>query len=141
MSPEGAPPVQGAPATAENWQEPPFNRWAYWHIREILPTYLVSRGAGPARGLPASAATADLLGIGLTRIDGSAGTVGAVFEDTFTDAYVVLKDGELVSEWYGPEGAPDRAHALMSVSKSVVGCVAAVLIERGQLDADHEITD
>ena len=138
---EGAPQVQGAPATAENWQEPPFNRWAYWHIREILPTYLVSRGAGPARGLPASAATADLLGIGLTRIDGSAGTVGAVFEDTFTDAYVVLKDGELVSEWYGPEGAPDRPHALMSVSKSVVGCVAAVLIERGQLDADHEITD
>ena len=141
MPPEGAPQVQGAPATAENWQDPPFNRWAYWHIREILPTYLVSRGAGPARGLPASAATADLLGIGLTRIDGSAGTVGAVFEDTFTDAYVVLKDGELVSEWYGPEGAPDRPHALMSVSKSVVGCVAAVLIERGQLDADHEITD
>ena len=138
---EGAPQVQGAPATAENWQEPPFNRWAYWHIREILPTYLVSRGAGPARGLSASATTADLLGIGLTRIDGSAGTVGEVFEDTFTDAYVVLKDGELVSEWYGPEGAPDRRHALMSVSKSVVGCVAAVLIERGQLDADHEITD
>ncbi len=141
MSPEGAPQVQGARATAENWQEPPFNRWAYWHIREILPTYLVSRGAGPARALPASAATADLLGIGLTRIDGSAGTVGAVFEDTFTDAYVVLKDGELVSEWYGPGGAPDRPHALMSVSKSVVGCVAAVLIERGQLDPDHEITD
>jgi CubicO group peptidase (beta-lactamase class C family) len=141
MSPDGAPQVQGAPATADNWQEPPFNRWAYWHIREILPTYLVSRGAGPARGLPAAAAAADLPGISLTRVDGSAGTVGAVFEDTFTDAYVVLQDGELVSEWYGPEGAPDRRHALMSVSKSVVGCVAAVLIERGQLDPGQEITD
>jgi CubicO group peptidase (beta-lactamase class C family) len=31
-------------------------------------------------------------------------------------------------------------HALMSVSKSVVGCVAAVLIDRGRLDADREIT-
>ena len=28
----------------------------------------------------------------------------------------------------------------MSVSKSVVGCVAAVLIDRGQLDPDAEIT-
>ena len=50
MSPEGGPQVQGAQATAGNWQDPPFNRWAYWHVREILPTYLVSRGAGPPRG-------------------------------------------------------------------------------------------
>ncbi|MGH3184263.1 MAG: serine hydrolase domain-containing protein, partial [Streptosporangiaceae bacterium] len=70
-----------------------------------------------------------------------AGTVGEVLEDTFTDAYLVLQDGELVTEWYGPPGAPGRAHALMSVSKSVLGCVAAVLIDRGQLDPDRKITD
>ena len=52
----------------------------------------------------------------------------------------MLQDGELVTEWYGPLGAGDRPHALMSVSKSVVGCVAAVLIDRGQLDPDREIT-
>ena len=67
--------------------------------------------------------------------------MGEVLADTFTDAYLVLQDGELVTEWYGPLGAPDRPHALMSVSKSVVGCVAAVLIDRGQLDPDREITD
>ena len=77
----------------------------------------------------------------MTRADRSAGTVGEVLADTFTDAYLVLQDGELVTEWYGPLGAPDRVHALMSVSKSVVGCVAAVLIDRGQLDPDREITD
>ncbi|HEX9515043.1 MAG TPA: serine hydrolase [Streptosporangiaceae bacterium] len=141
MSLERGPLVQGAQATAGNWQDAPFNRWAYWHVREILPTYLVSRGTGPARELPTSAATADLLGIDLARVDGSAGTVGAVFADSFTDAYVVLQDGDLVSEWYGPEGAPDRPHALMSVSKSVVGCVAAALIDRGQLSPDRDVTD
>ena len=62
-------------------------------------------------------------------------------DDTYTDAYLVLQDGALVTEWYGSLGAPDRPHALMSVSKSVVGCVAAVLIDRGQLDPDAEITD
>ena len=141
MSLERGPLVQGAQATAGNWQDAPFNRWAYWHVREILPAYLVSRGAGPVRELPASAAAADLLGIDLARVDGSAGTVGAVFADSFTDAYVVLQDGDLVSEWYGPEGAPDRPHALMSVSKSVVGCVAAALIDRGQLSPDRDVTD
>ena len=145
MSQEPDPEVQGVPVTARNWQDPPVNRWAYWHVGEILPTYRVSRGDGPPRELPRSPAAddrpaRDLLAVGVTRADGSAGTVGEVLADTFTDAYLVLQDGELVTEWYGPLGAPDRPHALMSVSKSVLGCVAAVLIDRGQLDPDREIT-
>ena len=78
--------------------------------------------------------------MGITRVDGSAGTAGEVLDDTFTDAYAVLQDGELAAEWYSPLGAPDRPHALMSVSKSVVGCVAAVLIDRGQLDPQAPVT-
>ena len=145
MSPEPGPEVQGVPVTARNWQDPPVNRWTYWHVGEILPTYRVSRGDGPVRDLPPSPAGSDraaddLPAIAVTRADRSAGTVGEVLADTFTDAYLVLQDGELVTEWYGPQGAPDRAHALMSVSKSVLGCVAAVLIDRGQLDPDGEIT-
>ena len=140
MPPEQGPEVQGVPVTAGHWQDPPVNRWAFWHVPEILPTYRVARGRGPARRLPGSPATADLPAIPVTRADGSAGTVGDVLAGTFTDAYVVLQDGELVTEWYGPQGAADRTHALMSVSKSVVGCVAAILIDRGQLDADGEIT-
>jgi CubicO group peptidase (beta-lactamase class C family) len=132
--------VQGVPVTARNWQDPPVNRWAFWHVAEILPTHRVPRGNGPARALPAAAWTDDPLRIAVTRADGSGGTVGDVLADTHTDAYVVLQDGELVTERYGALGAPDRTHALMSVSKSVVGCVAAVLIDRGQLDADDEIS-
>jgi CubicO group peptidase (beta-lactamase class C family) len=141
MSQEPGPEVQGVPVTARNWQDPPVNRWSYWHVADILPTYPVPRGDGPPRALPA--ATGDpvgLLAVPVTRADLSASTVGDVLDDTFTDAYLVLQDGELVTEWYGPLGAPDRPHALMSVSKSVVGCVAAVLIDRGQLDPDREIT-
>ena len=145
MSQEPGPEVQGVPVTARNWQDPPVNRWAYWHVGEILPTYRVPRGDGPPRELPRSPAaddrpSRDLLAVAVTRADGSAGTVGEALADTFTDAYVVLQDGELVTDWYGPLGAPDRPHALMSVSKSVLGCVAAVLIDRGQLDPDREIT-
>src|SRR5215469_14572925 len=140
MSLERGPEDPGAPVTAYNWQDPPFNRWAFWHVGDVLPTYPVARGDGPARALPTSGAVLDLLGVAVTRTDGSDGTAGEVLSDTFTDAYAVLQDGELVTEWYGPLGAPDRPHALMSVSKSVVGCVAAVLIDRGQLDPDADVT-
>jgi CubicO group peptidase (beta-lactamase class C family) len=136
MSLERDPEAAGEQVTACNWQDPPFNRWAFWHVSEIVPTYQVSRGAGRPRVLPAPAAAPDLFGLPVTRVDDSAGTAGDVLAGTFTDAFLVLQDGELVAEWYGPLGAPDRPHALMSVSKSVVGCVAAVLIDRGQLDVD-----
>jgi len=140
MSQEPAPEGQGAPVTALNWQEPPGNRWAFWHVADILPTHLVSRGAGPVRPLPLSDAVADLLALPVPRVGQPAITVGDVLDRTYTDAYLVLQDGKLVTEWYNQRGAPDRPHALMSISKSVVGCVAAVLIDRGQLDPDREIT-
>jgi CubicO group peptidase (beta-lactamase class C family) len=145
MSQEPAPEVQGVPVTALNWQDPPANRWAFWHVGDILPTYRVPRGDGAPRPLPAATARPDLLSVPVTRMDRtpeapSGSTVGDVLADTYTDAYLVLQDGALVTEWYGPLGAADRPHALMSVSKSVVGCVAAVLIDRGQLDPDAEIT-
>ncbi|HTQ93472.1 MAG TPA: hypothetical protein VMK84_28645, partial [Streptosporangiaceae bacterium] len=54
MSQKPAPEVQGTPVTARNWQDPPFNRWAFWHVGDILPTYRVSRGDGTPRPLPAS---------------------------------------------------------------------------------------
>jgi CubicO group peptidase (beta-lactamase class C family) len=145
MSQEPAPEVQGVPVTALTWQEPPANRWAFWHVGDILPTYRVPRGGDAPRPLPAAGARPDLLSVPVTRVDRtpgapSASTVGDVLGDTYTDAYLVLQDGALVTEWYGPLGAADRPHALMSVSKSVVGCVAAVLIDRGELDPDAEVT-
>jgi CubicO group peptidase (beta-lactamase class C family) len=145
VSQEPDPEVQDVPVTALNWQDPPANRWAFWHVGDILPTYRVPRGDGAPRPLPAAAARPDLLSVPVTRMDRtpeapSGSTVGDVLADTYTDAYLVLQDGALVTEWYGPLGAADRPHALMSVSKSVVGCVAAVLVDRGQLDPDAEIT-
>jgi CubicO group peptidase (beta-lactamase class C family) len=136
----GADPVTGASVNADNWQQPPFNRWAYWHVDQILPTQPVPRGPGPARPLPAATAI-DPLQVNLVRSDGEPATVGQVLADTYTDAYVVLQDGELVTEWYGAQGAADRPHALMSVSKSVVGCVAAALVDRGLLDVGRTVDD
>ena len=125
---------------ADNWQQPPFNRWAYWHIEDILPTQPIPRGTGPVRALPAVEAL-DPLEVNVIRSDGEDATVADVLADTYTDAYVVLQDGGLVTEWYGAEGAADRPHATMSITKSVVGAVAGVLVDRGLLDVGLPVTD
>ena len=41
---EGVPPSSRALVTTANWQDPPFNRWAFWHTRELLPTQRIAAG-------------------------------------------------------------------------------------------------
>jgi CubicO group peptidase (beta-lactamase class C family) len=127
-------------ATAAGWQAAPFNRWSFWHVPELLPTHRVTCAAGAVRPLPSAATYRDIRAIDLVRRDGTTCPVGDVLDQTLTDAWVVLQDGELVGEWYGPEGAADRTHAVMSITKSVVGCVAAVLVEGGQLNPDSLVS-
>ena len=59
---------------------------------------------------------------------------GEILDSTFTDGLLVLHDGAVVTERYFEGMAASTRHLVMSVSKSIVGCVAGVLVERGQLD-------
>jgi len=136
---DATPPTRDPRVSPANWLEAPYNRWSMWHVREISPTQTVSRGTGPVLALPDRAAPLDLDAVAVTRVDGSAGTVRGVLDDTFTDAFAVLQGGELAAEWYVDGGGPDLVHAVLSVTKSLVGCVAAILVDRGVLDENAPV--
>jgi CubicO group peptidase (beta-lactamase class C family) len=136
---QGSPPPPGEQVTLANWQDPPYNRWAFSHMRELVPTQPISRGTGPASPLPAD--PQPLGEVALQRADGSEGTVDAVLADTYTDAVVIVHGGRVVFEQYAGETGPATPHLLMSVSKSVVSCVAGILVERGLLSPDDLATD
>ena len=135
---QGFPPPPDARVTLANWQLPPYNRWSFQHVREVVPTARVSRG--PGSGVPFPEDRADLSHTVVTRLDGTSTTLGEVMASTFTDGWLVLQEGRLLAEEY-PTGMPaDRPHLLMSVTKSLVGCVAGILIDRGTLDPDATMT-
>lgn len=136
---DATPPTRDPRVSPANWLEAPYNRWSMWHVREISPTQTVSRGTGPVLALPDRAAPLDLDAVAVTRVDGSAGTVRGVLDDTFTDAFAVLQGGELAAEWYVDGGGPDLVHAVLSVTKSLVGCVAAILVDRRVLDENAPV--
>ena len=121
-------------ATLLNWQDPPFNRWSFQHLRELIPTQRISHGHGPVRPLPHNDTSLDPGAVAVQRLDGRPSTLADVLAETWTDAVVVVHDGRLVLESYDNGMGPDSVHLLMSVTKSVVGCVAGVLMSRGQLD-------
>jgi hypothetical protein len=43
---QGFPPPPEQRVTPENWQLAPYNRWSFHHVREVVPTARVARGAG-----------------------------------------------------------------------------------------------
>lgn len=135
----GFPPPQEAVVCLENWQQPPFNRWAFQHLRELIPTQRIARGL-EATTLGRREDSPGLGDIEVVRLGAGPPTVGGVFEDTWTDAVVVVHDGQIALErYFGPMRA-DTSHLLMSVSKSIVGCVSGILVSQGRLDPDAPLT-
>ena len=132
----GFPPPAESRATLANWQDPPYNRWSFQHLRELIPTQRISRGHGPWSTLPHRAVSPVLDDVTVHRLAGHTSPFAAVIADTWTDAVVVLHDGEIVFEKYFNGMTKETSHLLMSVTKSVVGCIAGILVEQGLLDPD-----
>jgi CubicO group peptidase (beta-lactamase class C family) len=128
----------GPGVTLANWRTAQFLQWSFQHAREIVPTARVSRGNSAIAEL--SRSPASLTEVAVYGVDGRETTVGAVVGTTYTDGFMVIHDGNVVAEEYPAGMATDALHVLMSVSKSVVGCVAAVLIDQGLLDPAVPLT-
>jgi CubicO group peptidase (beta-lactamase class C family) len=134
---QGTPPPPDRLVTLANWQDTPFNRWGFQHIRELIPTAPIPRGDGPVWRL--ARAEQDLDGITF-RSGRRTMTVREMLDETATDGFMVLHRGRVVTERYFNDMAPDTHHLLMSVSKSVTSTVAGIQAGRGELDVDAPVT-
>ena len=141
---ETAPPImQGSPPTMvlpfANWDRPPWNRWAFQHIREIMPTVEVWRGTGPVRALPR--AERDLDGLEVTLPGGGQGSLAELLDQTYTDGFIVLKDDAVAYERYFNGMGARSLHLSQSVAKTVVGTAAGIIVGRGLLDPEALVTE
>ena len=133
----GFPPVPDAQVTLANWRLPPFNRGAFHLVRRILPTAAINRGAVAQ---PLSQEPHAVARVGFHGPDGKEWTVGRMLDESFTDGFVVLQRGRVVAELYEGGQRPETPHIIFSVSKSVTGTLAGVLVERGVLDPEAPVT-
>lgn len=146
-----APLMSGFPAEPDslvslaNWQDAPYNRWSFQHLREVIPTQRIARPYNRFWDLPLADRQLVPAEVYLTRLlprnDGQPSTLAEVIADTSTDAVLILHDGRIVFEHYENGMAADTPHLLMSVTKSVVGCVAGILVENNELNPDEQISN
>ncbi len=119
----------------------PKLRWSVCHLRELLPTAEISRGLGPSTYLkyPSAAELANVM----ERIDKieflplnskSPMTWEESLYANYTDGMLVLHKGKVVYERYFGCLKEDGKHAAMSMTKSITGLLAEILVVEGKLD-------
>ncbi len=118
------PPPPEAQVTLANWRTAPFNRWAFRHVRELIPTAEIPNDPAAVRPLPEAPMS----------VPG--------FEEMAEgcDALLVLHRGRIVAERYGEGMTAETPHILMSVSKSLSGLLAGILADAGRLDAEAPVS-
>lgn len=131
------PPLPERLVTLANWRTPPFNRWAFNHVRELVPSASI---AAAENGKRLVCSPADLSDFQLNQ-NGETLNLAGWLEATYTDSIAILKNGKLIFEHYAEGQSPNIPHIWMSVSKSVLGLVAGIIVDRGLLDPQSQITD
>ena len=124
--------------TTENWGFAPFNRWSFQHVQELFPTCRLARDPGAPLSRPR--AELPVLPLAYDAPDGTRTTVAAMLDRACCDAFLVAQGGCIVAEHYFNGAGPNSPHLLNSVTKSFVGMLAGIGVERGQLDVSAPIT-
>ncbi len=103
-----------------------------------MRTQVVPRGTGPVRELPgAEPSEVDLLDVLVDDVRGEAeAPIREVLAECWVDSFLVMHRGRLLTEYYAAEDRIARPHLLQSITKSVIGCLAGILVERDQLDPE-----
>lgn len=126
------------PVTAENWGEPPHNRWSFQHVQELFPSCRLACDPSAPHALPAK--PQDVLQLGFEAADGASTPIGDFLDAACCDAFLVVHDGRVIAEHYFNGMTVSSHHLLNSVTKSFVGMLAGIAVDRGQLEPSSLIT-
>jgi CubicO group peptidase (beta-lactamase class C family) len=118
----------------------PKLRWTVCHIRELMPTKLVSKGTALPIQLE-HVANDGIDGVRFTPLGSDAQmTWKESLSANYTDGILIIHKGRIVYEKYF--GCLDQwgKHAAMSMTKSLTGLLAEILIAEGRLDDTAKVS-
>lgn len=123
-------------ATSQNWTEAPYNRWSFQRVQQFTSTVRVTRSPEP---LTISAALQDFSELGFLDSQGSHCTIAQMLDRTWTDGFLVMHKGQILTENYLNGMRADSLHLIMSCSKSFLSTLFGIYVDRGDLDPDQQI--
>ena len=100
----------------DNWRSTPYSKWAFHHVREIVPTADIENKCGLVNDL----------NLDIQRFEDL--NLEQVMEETETDAIVIAQNNSILFEKYNNGMSEKSPHILFSVSKSILGLIVGALI-------------
>jgi len=126
------------PVTTKNWGDPGHNRWGFQHVQELFPTCRLARDPSAAFVLPTE--PHDITQLSFEAADGAGTSICEFLAAACCDAFLVVNHGRVIAEHYF-NGMTVRSHHLLnSVTKSFVGMLAGIAVDRDQLEPSSLIT-
>ena len=119
--------------TLANWRTAPYSSQSFHAVDKLIP---VSRIEGPAQTWELAAEPQSLESLVFEDQHGQERQLPEVLDTTATRGLVVLQGGRLVAERYSLGYDGTTPHILFSVSKSLTGAVAGILVDQGMLDPE-----
>lgn len=110
--------------------------WAFSHLRELLPTVNIPNeptNVIPLEGRPVHPSDITIL------LKGRKLNLDEIAKKYHIRGIAVFKDGKLLVEGYYDENQRDRPYLMMSMSKSIIGTLASIYVERGLLDLEKTV--
>jgi CubicO group peptidase (beta-lactamase class C family) len=128
--------------TRRNWRTHPHSIWAFQNLATFLPTAEVAAARDVRPLVEQPVALNDLR---FETPEAGQLSWADFLERTHTDAIIVLHHGRIRFEHYANGMRAGTPHMLFSITKSIVGLLAEMLIESGEIDerrrASHYVPD
>lgn len=125
-------------ADNQNWTLAPFNRWTFQRVQHFARTTRVPRADKPSA---LEKRYQDLSEITFQDTSGEQCTIAEMLTRTYTDGFLVLHHGKVLTEQYFNGVNRSTLHLIMSCSKSITSAVTGIYIEEGVLHPAAQLTD
>ncbi len=122
--------------TLANWRTAPYSSQSFQNVDKLIP---VSRIEGSDQVWEFATELQSLESLVFEDQQGQERQLAEVLDTTATHGLVVLQGGRLVAERYSQGYDGTTPHILFSVSKSLTGALAGILVDQGALDPEEPV--
>ncbi len=122
----------------KNWLNAPINKTSFQQVESLFETIRLKRNPEEPSELPLKLSAID--SIKIQDIEGRSQSLDEMLLSTHTDAFLVLKGGEIIFEEYFNGMKPESVHLMNSITKSFIGMLAGILASKGVFDIKDKVT-
>ena len=122
-----------------NWNQHPNQVWSFQNMKDLFSTQTLSKSNDPSSF--DTKLNQEIENFEFDTLEGKSKSIKDSFSETHADAFLVIKNEEIIYEKYFNEMSAHSPHLMNSISKSFLGMLAGVLVGKGIVDPEDKISN